>query len=120
MRSDVAVSWTLRCGCSSYTLTAVSCLPACLPLCLPACLPARACLHLLQVASLGRVVAPGRGDRKGMWCHLSCALWVPEIDQFVRIRLSTRAMRSIAKMGFVAFCQKNGIDVIAAVADSQS
>ena len=26
------------------------------------------------------MVAPGRGDRKGMWCHLSCALWVPEIE----------------------------------------
>lgn len=42
-------------------------------------------------------------------------LWVPELNQFVRIRLSTRALRSIAKMGFVAFCQKHGIDVIAVV-----
>lgn len=42
-------------------------------------------------------------------------LWVPELNQFVRIRLSTRALRSISKMGFVPFCQKNGIDVISVV-----
>jgi large subunit ribosomal protein L28 len=42
-------------------------------------------------------------------------LWVPELTQFVRVRLSTRALRSIAKMGFVAFCGKNGIDVISVV-----
>ncbi len=49
-------------------------------------------------------------------------LWVPELNQFVRIRLSTRALRSIAKMGFIPFCQKNGIDVVGigqdAVADA--
>jgi large subunit ribosomal protein L28 len=37
-------------------------------------------------------------------------IWVPEFDGFVRVRLSTRALRSIAKMGFVAFCRKNGVD----------
>ena len=39
-------------------------------------------------------------------------LWVPELNQFVRIRLSTRALRSIAKLGFVAFCSKQGIEVM--------
>jgi large subunit ribosomal protein L28 len=39
-------------------------------------------------------------------------LWVPELDQYLRIRVSTRALRSIAKMGFVAFCQQNGIEVV--------
>lgn len=42
-------------------------------------------------------------------------LWVSEINQYVRVRLSTRALRSIAKMGFVSFCNKNGIDVIGVV-----
>ncbi len=37
-------------------------------------------------------------------------IWVPEIDGFVRVRLSVRALRSIAKMGFVPYCNKNGID----------
>ncbi len=40
-------------------------------------------------------------------------LWVPELSQYVRVRLSTRALRSIAKLGFVPFCQKNGIDIVA-------
>lgn len=42
-------------------------------------------------------------------------LWVAELDQFVRVRLSTRALRSVAKMGFLPFCQKNGIDVVSIV-----
>jgi large subunit ribosomal protein L28 len=45
-------------------------------------------------------------------------LWVPELTQFVRVRLSTRALRSIAKLGFVNFCQKNGIDIVAIDAET--
>ena len=45
-------------------------------------------------------------------------LWVPELNQFVRVRLSTRALRSVAKLGFVQFCQKNGIDIVAVSADA--
>jgi len=47
-------------------------------------------------------------------------LWVSEINQFVRVRLSTRALRSIAKMGFIAFCGKNGIDVVSVVAEANA
>ncbi|MSP92073.1 MAG: 50S ribosomal protein L28 [Myxococcales bacterium] len=36
-------------------------------------------------------------------------LWVPELGQFLRIRLSTRALRSIAKLGFLPYCAKQGI-----------
>jgi ribosomal protein L28 len=43
---------------------------------------------------------------------------VPELTQFVRVRLSTRALRSIAKLGFVNFCQKNGIDIVAIDAET--
>ena len=39
-------------------------------------------------------------------------LWVPELGEFVRVRLSTRALRSIAKVGFIAFAQKNGIEIL--------
>ena len=38
-------------------------------------------------------------------------LWVPELGQFMRIRLSTRALRCIAKLGFVQYCEKNGINI---------
>ncbi len=37
-------------------------------------------------------------------------IWVPELGGFVRVKLTTRALRSIAKVGFVPFCKKNGID----------
>lgn len=37
-------------------------------------------------------------------------IWVPELDGFVRVRLSVRALRSVAKLGFVPYCKKNGID----------
>ncbi len=37
-------------------------------------------------------------------------IWVPEFGGWVRVRLSTRALRSIAKLGFVSYCRKQGID----------
>ena len=37
-------------------------------------------------------------------------IWVPELDGFVSVRLSVRALRSVAKMGFVPYCKKFGID----------
>lgn len=37
-------------------------------------------------------------------------IWVPEFGRFVRVRLSTRALRSIAKVGFLPYCRDNGID----------
>jgi large subunit ribosomal protein L28 len=37
-------------------------------------------------------------------------IWVPELGQYVRVRITARALRSIAKVGFVPFCRKNGID----------
>ncbi|MCO4764441.1 MAG: 50S ribosomal protein L28 [Myxococcales bacterium] len=37
-------------------------------------------------------------------------IWVPEFNSFVKVKLTARALRSIAKVGFVPFCKKNGID----------
>ena len=37
-------------------------------------------------------------------------VWVPEIDGWVRVRVSARALRSIAKLGLVPYCKKLGID----------
>ena len=37
-------------------------------------------------------------------------IWVPEFNSFVKVKLTARALRSIAKVGFVPFCKKNNID----------
>ncbi len=37
-------------------------------------------------------------------------LWVPELGRFVRVRVNVRTMRTIAKIGLVPYCRKNGID----------
>ena len=33
----------------------------------------------LQVTELGRIV-PAGGAKRALYCHLACALWVPEIE----------------------------------------
>ncbi len=38
-------------------------------------------------------------------------MWVPEFGAFVRVRLSARALRSVAKLGFVPYCRKVGLDI---------
>jgi len=40
-------------------------------------------------------------------------IWVEEMGRFVRLPLSTRAIRTISKVGLVAFARKNGIDLAA-------
>ncbi|NUN16351.1 MAG: 50S ribosomal protein L28 [Myxococcales bacterium] len=37
-------------------------------------------------------------------------IWVPELNRFVRLRLSTRAIRSVTKLGLVGYCQKHNLD----------
>ncbi len=38
-------------------------------------------------------------------------IFVPELGRSVRLRVSTRALRSIDKIGIVAFLKKNGMSV---------
>ncbi len=38
-------------------------------------------------------------------------IWVPELNRYVRVRVSTRALRSIDKMGLTRFLKKNGLTV---------
>ncbi|MBI4956429.1 MAG: 50S ribosomal protein L28 [Myxococcales bacterium] len=38
-------------------------------------------------------------------------VWVPELKRFVTLRLTTRDIRSIDKVGFVAFAKKHGYEV---------
>ncbi|THB68119.1 MAG: 50S ribosomal protein L28, partial [Spirochaetaceae bacterium] len=36
-------------------------------------------------------------------------LFVPELDRFVRVRLSTRALRTVSKIGLMQFIRKQGL-----------
>jgi large subunit ribosomal protein L28 len=38
-------------------------------------------------------------------------IFIPELERSVRVRLSTRALRSIDKVGIAAFLKKNGMTV---------
>ena len=38
-------------------------------------------------------------------------VWVPELDRLVTLKLATRDMRTIDKMGFLAFAKKHGYRV---------
>jgi large subunit ribosomal protein L28 len=42
-------------------------------------------------------------------------IWVPEVERFIRIKMSTRALRSVTKLGLFQFCKKNGLDFEAIV-----
>ena len=36
-------------------------------------------------------------------------IWVPELNKNVRVRLTTRALRTVTKMGLIPFLKKNNI-----------
>lgn len=36
-------------------------------------------------------------------------IWVPELNRFVKIRLSTRAMRTIDRQGLMPYLRKNNL-----------
>lgn len=36
-------------------------------------------------------------------------IFVPELDRFVRLRVSTRALRSISKLGLMNYLKKNNL-----------
>jgi large subunit ribosomal protein L28 len=38
-------------------------------------------------------------------------LWVPEFGRFVTLNVTTRDIRSISKLGLVAYAKKHGIDL---------
>ena len=38
-------------------------------------------------------------------------VWVPELNRFVSMKLTTRDMRSIDKLGIVAFAKKHGYKI---------
>lgn len=38
-------------------------------------------------------------------------IYVAELGRFVRIHLSTRALRTVSKMGLMAYCAKSGVSL---------
>jgi large subunit ribosomal protein L28 len=36
-------------------------------------------------------------------------LWVPELGRFVTLKVSTRDLRSITKLGLIAYAKKHGV-----------
>ncbi|HUG44193.1 MAG TPA: 50S ribosomal protein L28 [Acidobacteriota bacterium] len=36
-------------------------------------------------------------------------IYVPEMDQWVRVKLSTRALRTVTRQGLMSFLRKNGL-----------
>ncbi len=38
-------------------------------------------------------------------------LFVPELDRFVRVRLSARALRTVSKIGLMQFMRKQGLSL---------
>lgn len=37
-------------------------------------------------------------------------IWVEEAQRYVRLRVSTRTLRTITKIGLRSYCSKNGLD----------
>ncbi|NOZ00282.1 MAG: 50S ribosomal protein L28 [Deltaproteobacteria bacterium] len=38
-------------------------------------------------------------------------IWVEELDRYVRLSLSTRAIRTISKVGLITYARKKGLDI---------
>ena len=38
-------------------------------------------------------------------------VWVPEINRFISVKLTTSEMRTVDKIGFVAFAKKHGYKI---------
>ena len=38
-------------------------------------------------------------------------IYVPEYDKWVTLRVSTRALRTVTRLGLVKFCKKNDINI---------
>jgi len=48
------------------------------------------------------------------WQHVNIQrkrLWVPELNRFVTMNLTTRDLRSISKVGLLAYAKKHGVAV---------
>lgn len=49
------------------------------------------------------------------WQHVnvqSRRVWVPELKRFVRLQITTRDLRTIDKIGVLAYAKKHGVQVV--------
>lgn len=52
--------------------------------------------------------------KTGRWQHVNVQrrrLWVPELGRFVTLKLSTRDLRTVDKIGLLAYAKKTGVGV---------
>ena len=57
-------------------------------------------------------------NRTRRWQHpnvQSKRVWVEELGRFVRLTLCTRAIRTVTKVGLVAYARKKGLDLASIV-----
>lgn len=57
------------------------------------------------------------------WQHInvqSRRLWVPELGKFVRLNVTTRDMRTIDKIGLVAYAKRHGVELLGSKLGSDS
>ncbi|MGC4065981.1 MAG: 50S ribosomal protein L28 [Polyangiaceae bacterium] len=50
--------------------------------------------------------------KTGRWQNVNVQLrrlWVPELDRFVSVKLTTRDIRTVDKVGLLAFAKQNGV-----------
>jgi len=50
--------------------------------------------------------------KTGRWQHVNVQLrrlWVPELERFVYVKLTTRDIRTVDKVGLLTFAKQNGI-----------
>lgn len=48
------------------------------------------------------------------WQHVNVQrrrIWVPELDKFITLKVTTRDIRTIDKVGLMAFAKRNGVKV---------
>ena len=57
-------------------------------------------------------------NRTRRWQHpnvQSKRVWVEELGRYVRLSLSTRAIRTVTKVGLVAYARKKGLDLASVI-----
>jgi large subunit ribosomal protein L28 len=50
--------------------------------------------------------------KTGRWQNVNVQLrrlWVPELERFVSVKLTTRDIRTVDKVGLLAFAKQNGV-----------
>ena len=72
---------------------------------------ARVCKLTGKRPSVGYNVSHAHNKTKKRWLPnlIRKRIWVPELNRWVRIRMSTRALRTVQKKGLMAFLKDEGL-----------